>query len=304
VNAENDELRGLRHRLFLLAYRMLGRPSDAEDIVQEAFVRWHAQSRGHVVSTLAFMTTIVTRLCLDQIKSARNRLETYPGVWLPEPLSEAEFDDLAGAAHSSPEEHLQRLEAVSLAFIAVLQALSPLERAVYLLSEIFDYRHADVAAIVDRTPQACRQALHRARQSVAAADRGDPPSEHHKVLLASFIRACRQGDLDQLTQLLADDVESRADGGGYVTAATKPVVGVRAVARLFAGFGPLIPNGLSVRILLVGRATALMTDGETLLSVLQVCVRGVQICRIDNVISPEKLDRLAGSLGLKTSLRH
>jgi RNA polymerase sigma-70 factor, ECF subfamily len=293
-----------RRKLFGLAYRMLGSAADAEDVVQEALLRWHTQSRADVRNPEAFLTTVVTRLCLDHLKSARVRLETYPGVWLPEPLGEGEFDNVADASQPTPEENLQRLESVSLAFLAVLQALSPIERAVFLLAEIFDYSHSEIGKMIGRTPEACRQALHRSRQSLAASVPGDAPSESHRALLASFIRAVRRGDLEELMQLLTDDVESRADGGGYVTAATKPVVGVRAVSRLYAGFSPKIPKNLVARIeCLNGWPTALLVDGETLLSALQVRLRGDRICRIDNMVNPEKLERVAKSFGLTTALR-
>lgn len=303
MNAEADAAYAQRARLFALAYRMLGSAGDAEDVVQEAFLRWHTQERAGVRNPQAFLTTMVTRLCLDHIKSARVRLETYPGVWLPEPLGEGQLDDAADSSHPGPEEDLQRLEAVSFAFLAVLQALSPLERAVFLLAEIFDYSHAEVGGMLGRSPEACRQALHRARQALAAAARGDAPDERHRVLLAGFIRAVRRGDLEDLTRLLTEDVESRADGGGHVTAASKPVVGVRAVARLYVGFSPRIPKDLSVRIEdLNGWPTALLLQGSVLLSTLQVQVRGDRIFRIDNVINPEKLRRVAHSFGLATVL--
>ncbi|MGZ5198371.1 MAG: sigma-70 family RNA polymerase sigma factor [Telluria sp.] len=292
-----------RGKLFALAYRMLGSAGDAEDIVQEAFVRWHTEPRKDIRNPQAFLTTVVTRLCLDHIKSARVRLETYPGVWLPEPLDEGEFEDVPDPSQLTPEERVQRLEAVSLAFLAVVQALSPIERAVYLLREIFDYSHSEVAAMLGRTPEACRQALHRARQSLSPSQAGDAPTAAHRELLSTFISSVRKGDLDELCQLLSEDVEARADGGGYVTAATRPVIGRRAVSRLYAGYSRKLPPDLIVRIVdLNGWPTALLIVGDILLSALQVRIFGNQVCGIDNVMSPKKLQRLASSLGLKTKL--
>ncbi|TFW11393.1 sigma-70 family RNA polymerase sigma factor [Massilia arenosa] len=305
-----------RRRLYALAYRMLGSAGDAEDIVQEAFLRWHAQPRADVREPRAFLTTVVTRLCLDHIKSARVRLETYPGVWLPEPAVSGAADggsadearaEAAGtppaASHVTPEAELERLESVSLAFLAVLQTLSPIERAVYLLTEIFDYSHAEAGDLLGRTPAACRQALHRARTALAAGVRGEPPSASHHALLASFLMATRSGDLEGLTRMLADDVESRADGGGYVSAATKPVFGLRAVSRLYAGLAAQIPQSVQARIVdLHGWPTALLYQDEVLLAALQIQAAHDRIQRIDNVMNPEKLLRLARSLGLKTSL--
>jgi RNA polymerase sigma-70 factor, ECF subfamily len=294
-----------RRKLFSLAYRMLGSVGDAEDIVQEAFMRWHAEPRAEVRNPQAFLTTIVTRLCLDHLKSARVRLETYPGVCLPEPLGDGDLDEVADPAQATPEENLQRLEAVSLAFLAVVQALSPIERAVYLLSEIFDYSHGEVASMLGRKPEACRQALHRARLSLAPAIRGEVPSDTHRALLASFIKAMRQGDVEELSQLLSEDVEAKADGGGYVTAATKPVLGRRAVSRLYGSFSAQLPPDLGVRIKEVnGWPTALLFVGETLLLALQVRIVGDRISSVDNVMSPVKLQRLAASLGMKTTVQH
>lgn len=306
-----------RRRLHALAYRMLGSAGDAEDIVQEAFLRWHAQPRDDVREPRAFLTTVVTRLCLDHIKSARVRLETYPGVWLPEPAVSGAADggsadearaEAAGmpppaSSHVTPEAELERLESVSLAFLAVLQTLSPIERAVYLLTEIFDYSHTEAGDLLGRAPAACRQALHRARTALAAGVRGEPPSASHHTLLASFLMATRSGDLDGLARMLADDVESRADGGGYVTAATKPVHGLRAVSRLYAGLAAQIPQSVRARIVdLHGWPTALLFQDEVLLAALQIQATHDRIQRIDNVMNPEKLLRLARSLGLKTSL--
>jgi RNA polymerase sigma-70 factor (ECF subfamily) len=294
VSAQADPLHAQRPRLFALAYRMLGSAGEAEDVVQEAYARWYSQPREGVQTPAAFLTTMVTNLCLDVLKSARRQREEYPGVWLPEPLAPDEAP--------SPEEDLQRLESVSLAFLSLLESLSPLERAVYLLADVFDHSHAEIADILHRTPQACRQALHRARQSLAARKRTLAPEERHRELLASFIGATRRGDLDGLAQLLADDVESRADGGGYVTAATKPVVGVRAVSRLYAGLAKQIPPGLEVRIERInGRPSALLGVPGMLLSVMQVQVEGDRIVRIDNVISPRKLARVAAAFGLRTA---
>lgn len=302
LSAGPDSLAGERRRLFGLAYRMLGSAGEAEDAVQEAYLRWYSQPREQVQCPPAFLTTVVTRLCLDRLKSARHRREQYPGVWLPEPLPH-EGGLLAEPAHGAdPQENLQRLESVSLAFLWLLEALSPLERAVYLLAEVFDYPHAEIADMLERTPQACRQALRRARQSLAHGRRAAASAERHRELLASFLAACRRGDIDQLTQLLADDVVSRADGGGVTAAANRPVHGLRAVSRLYTGLARQMPDGLAVRIETVnGWPAALLVCGPLLLSVVQVRVVGGRIDRIDNLLNPEKLWRLAAAFGLCTA---
>lgn len=283
-----------RGRLFALAYRMLGSAGEAEDAVQEALARWYAQPRDAVQNPAGFLTTMVTNICLDQLKSARRKREDYPGVWLPEPLA---------AVGDGPEEDLQRLESISLAFVSLLETLSPLERAVFVLVEVFDHSHAEVAAMLDRTPQACRQALHRARQSLAAHKRMAAPAERHRALLLSFVAAVRRGDVDELARMLAEDVESRADGGGFVRAAARPVVGVRAVSRLFAGLSKQVPPDLAVRIETVnGWPAALLSSGGVLWSVVQLRAdEGDRIQRIDNVINPRKLARVAAAFGLRTA---
>ena len=302
--AVDDPLLAERGRLFGLSYRMLGSAGEAEDIVQEAYLRWYARPRPEVENPRAFLTTVVTHLCLDHLRSAQHRREQYPGVWLPEPLApdDLEADDLRAARNpATPEDDLEKLESISLAFLSLLQSLSPLERAVYVLAEVFDYSHAEVAEVIGRTPAACRQALRRAKQSLAAGRRDAAPAERHRELLGSFIAACRSGDIDNLTRLLAEDVVSRADGGGQVKATNRPVVGVRAVSRLYVGLRKVLPRDLVIRIETVnGWPTALMSSGGFLVSTLQIRVQGERIVRIDNVVNPAKLARVAKALGMRT----
>ena len=295
MGAEVDLLlQNERGRLFSLAYRMLGSAGEAEDAVQEAFTRWYAQPRDAVQNPAGFLTTMVANICLDQLKSARRKREEYPGVWLPEPVA---------ALEDGPEEDLQRLESISLAFVSLLEALSPLERAVFVLVEVFDYAHAEVAAMLDRTPEACRQALHRARRSLAAHRRAVAPAERHRALLLSFVAAVKRGDVDELARMLADDVASRADGGGFVNAAARPITGVRAVSRLFAGLSKQVPPDLAVRIETVnGWPAALLSSGDVLWSVVQLHADdGERILRIDNVMNPHKLARVAAAFGFRTA---
>ena len=301
MSAQADPLQHERARLFAIAYRMLGCVGEAEDVVQEAYVRWYSQPRDDVANPPAFLTTIVTHLCLDQLKSARRQREQYRGVWLPEPLADDLPDAMLEDGAGDPQDDVERLESVSIAFLSLLDTLGPLERAVFVLAEIFDYPHAEVAAIVGRTPEACRKALSRAKQNLAGLKPVVRSADRHRELLVKFVEAVRRGHVDELARLLADDVESRADGGGHVTAATKPVVGVRAVSRLYAGLSPQLPPGLSARLHTVnGWPSALLIVGDILLSVVQVRVTGERIQRIDNVMNPHKLARLAAALGLKT----
>jgi RNA polymerase sigma-70 factor (ECF subfamily) len=292
-----------RGRLFALAYRMLGSVGEAEDVVQEAFLRWHAQPRDAVASPPAFLTTITTHLCLDVLKSARRQREVYPGVWLPEPLpGDAAAAGWPEAAVPGPEDDLHRLESLSFAFLSLLERLLPVERAVYLLTEVLDHSHAEAAAILQRSPEACRQSLRRAKQALAQGRRANAPPQRHAEMLVAFLQACRQGDVDGIAQLLADDVESHADGGGVVQAATRPVVGVRAVSRLYAGISGMLPADLGARLATVnGWPTALLVSQGVLLAALQLHVADGRIVRIDDVLSPRKLARLAAAHGLRVA---
>lgn len=300
MSAGLDPLQNERGRLFALAYRMLGSAGEAEDAVQEAYLRWYAQPRPEVENPPAFLTTTLTHVCLDQLRSARRKREEYPGVWLPEPVP-----DTVGATATEaldPQQQLQRLESVSLAFLALLEVLNPMERAVYLLAEVFDYSHAEIARMVERSPEACRQALRRAKQSLHTRKREPASAERHRELLVSFVGACRSGDLDQLTRLLAGDVVSRADGGGFTKASNRPVVGVRAVSRLFAGLSQFMPPDLSMRIETInGWPAALLSSAGVLVSVVQIRVSDERIVSVDNVLNPHKLERVATAFGMRTT---
>jgi RNA polymerase sigma-70 factor (ECF subfamily) len=235
-----------QHRRWLtgLAYRMLGSLASAEDMVQDAYLRL-AQSTpaqaGELRSPRAYLASIVTRLCLDELKSSRHQRETYVGPWLPEPLLTGgpggDVGTGAGAAGGGfpPVEPLDA-ESLSMAFLVLLESLSPLERAVYLLAEVFDCSHTEVAEILGREPAACRQLLHRAKAHVEARrPRFRASREEHQRLLGAFMQACVTGDLPGLQQLLADDVVSLSDGGGRVVAAIRPLTGPDVVSRLLFG---------------------------------------------------------------------
>jgi RNA polymerase sigma-70 factor, ECF subfamily len=217
-----------RGRLFSIAYHMLGSVTDAEDVVQEAYLRYRDVPPESIRSPGAFLSTVVTRLCLNQLASARAQRETYFGPWLPEPLLTEEEP-----LQSQAEAH----EAVSMAFLVLLERLTPVERAVFLLREVFDYSYAEIAAIVEKEEAACRQILHRAKRFlVERRPRFTHSTEQHRQLLVQFVRAVEVGDLDGLIRLLAEGVTFVADGGGKVAgAATRPVLGARSVARFIVG---------------------------------------------------------------------
>lgn len=216
-----------RARLFAIAYRMLGSASDAEDVLQDAWLRYESTDRSNVRSPVAFATTIVTRLCLDRLKAARATREHYVGPWLPEPVLTASI--------AAPDALAERAETVTLAFLVMLEALSPEERAVLLLREVFDYDHADVAAMLDTTPDNSRQLLHRAKARLTRPLLVPSPRDARRAVAQRFADALAACDAATLTALLTDDVELVSDGGGKVAAARRPIAGREAVVAFLVG---------------------------------------------------------------------
>jgi RNA polymerase sigma-70 factor (ECF subfamily) len=272
----------LAHRpsLFALAYRMLGSAAEAEDIVQEAWLRWR-EAEG-VESPRAWLSTVVTRLCLDALKSARARRETYVGPWLPEPIA-------TSAEEIDPE-------TVSLAFLTVLERLTPVERAAYLLHAVFDYSHSEVASILARDEATVRQIYHRAKSRVTEArPRFAPSKEAHARLLEGFALACTNGDVAGLRAMLADDVVAWSDGGGKRRAALNPVFGSDAVSRLFVGLAKKGgADGHDVAFVEVNGwpALALKLQGR-IDTVVAIQTDGERIYAVYVVVNPDKLGRLA-----------
>jgi RNA polymerase sigma-70 factor (ECF subfamily) len=229
--------------LFSIAYRMLGSASDAEDVVQDAWLRLNGVDAREIRSPKALATTIVTRLCLDRLKSARASREQYTGPWLPEPV-------LTGGGET-PDVLAQRSESVTLAFLLLLDTLSPEERAVFLLKEVFDYDHSEIAETLGTTSANSRQLLHRAKEKIAAADKnrtaamagavavsGEPrqaPSRERRELAERFAALFAAGDADRLASLLSEDVTFVSDGGGKVPAAGRPLVGRDLVIKFLVG---------------------------------------------------------------------
>jgi len=217
----------LRPALFGIAYRMVGSVSEAEDIVQEALLRLHLKLREgeRIESPRAYLSTIVTRMCINQLQSARVRRESYVGEWLPEPL----VDD----APSDPAHHAEVADSLSLAFLVLLEKLTPEQRAAFLLREVLDYPYEQIAAIIGTAEDNARQLVSRARKHVnEGKPRFEASHERREQLASSFFAALRNGDLKTLETLLADDVVVHADGGGRVRAITRPVYGRDRVARL------------------------------------------------------------------------
>ena len=282
-----------RRRLLGLAYRMLGSVSEAEDAVQDAYLRWHAVDRDAVSDTRAFLTTTTTRICLDTLKSARARREAYVGPWLPEPVLDT--DALA------PDTQTELAEDLSIALLLALDRLSALERAAFLLHDVFDCSFGEVGSALGRSEAACRQLASRARARVREArpqgtstvrDRSEP--SNHQQLVSAFVNAARSGDLQTLMGLLADDVRLTTDGGGKVPAALNVIEGADRTARFVAGaVSKGLPEGSIIRIAPINGLPGLIVyrpDGSVqsvAFEIVHNLVRGIYA-----VSNPEKLSHL------------
>jgi RNA polymerase sigma-70 factor (ECF subfamily) len=279
-----------RTYLFAIAYRMLGSAMDAEDVVQETYLRYQTHRPEHVDSLKAYLTTILTRLCMDQLQLARRKREQYVGPWLPEPI---QTDEAAEA--SDPERRVDMEESISLAFLMLLEQLQPFERAVFLLREVFGYEFAEIATILEKSEAACRRSFSRAKQHLRDHRPRFPASrETHQQLLTGFLRAVQVGDMAALTGMLADDVTLWADGGGKVKgAATRPVYGRESVARFMVGTRRFWPEGSRVEPEEVnGQAALVVYVGGQPFTVLTVEVERGQIQAIRIVANPEKLSHV------------
>ena len=273
----------LRPRLLRIAYRMLGSVADAEDVVQEAFLRWFNTERAAVREPEAFLRRVVTRLCLDQLKSARHRRETYIGHWLPEPVVEAAEDEI---------------DDVTLPLMLALERLSPLERAAFLLHDVFGLGFDEIAETIGRDPAACRQLASRARSHVRAArPRFQMEKQHGLEIATAFFAASRNGDMDQLRSLLAADVALYSDGGGKVAAATKPLIGAGEVLRFHAQLARLFAARMShlLRYGFVNGLPGFLTlEGDALLQTTALAIEDGRIVAIYVTRNPEKLRHLGG----------
>jgi len=278
-----------QHRALLLsvAYRMLGSRADAEDMVQETFLRWRQASMKEVRDPRAFLVTVVTRLCLNHLESARVKREQYFGQWLPEPM-------LTGSAVG----HL-RLPGIdgslSMAFLMLLERLTPLERAVFLLREVFDYEYAEVAAIAGQSEANCRQILRRAKQHITEGRaRFDASPERQERLLRQFLETTAHGDMQAMIALLAEDVVLYTDGGGKATAMPNPIYGADRVARFFIGGSEkFMPKDVVRRFAEInGQAGVVAYHLSRVFGVLTMDFVGGRIQNIYIVRNPDKLERM------------
>jgi RNA polymerase sigma-70 factor, ECF subfamily len=279
------EHRGL---LFSIAYRMLGSSADAEDMVQETFIRWQQTSGVDIRSARAFLVTIISRLCINHLHSARVQREEYFGEWLPEPLVTSLMDT------DSPE--LSRIDgSLSMAFLVLLERLNPVERAVFLLREVFDYEYSEIAEILGQSEANCRQILRRARQRVAEMrPRFDPSPQQRERLLHQFLKATSDGNLEGLVALLSSEVVLHSDGGGKAPALPKPIYGPDKVARaILGGNKKFAPPDLVRRMVEINGQTGLVTylAGRPFL-VFTLDVADGLVRNIYIVSNPEKLAHL------------
>jgi RNA polymerase sigma-70 factor (ECF subfamily) len=280
----------LRPLMFAIAYRMLGSVSEAEDVVQEAYLRFHrATAHGTAIaSPKAFLTTVTTRLAIDALRAARARRETYVGPWLPEPL--------LTSADSDPAAHAEMHDSLSLAFLVLLQTLSPVERAVFLLREIFDYAYDEIAAIVQKSEENCRQIFARARKRIdEGKPRFDVSQADQQQLATRFFEAVGQGDLASLVAFLAADVAFYGDGGGRARAYPQPIFGRDRVGRLLYNLFRMARRfNITVQPTPInGQPGALSFDaGGSLINVFVLDIADGAIQAVRSIVNPDKLAHL------------
>lgn len=285
-----DPFEEYRSLLFAMAYRMLGSAMEAEDIVQEAYLRYRATPPESIRTLKSFLTTIVHNLCINHLKSAQARRENYVGPWLPEPIITGD-----GASLLSPLRQITDRESISMAFLVLLESLSPLERAVFLLREVFDYEYAEIAQITGREEAACRQLFSRAKKHIRQHRPRFPASpEAHEKMVGRFMEAFIAGDMDGLMSLLAEDVTAWSDGGGKVSgAAVHPIQGRDKVARAVIGLLSRVPEGTTAEVIEANGFPALLirVKGQ-IAGVLTLEVEGDLIRALRNVANPDKLTHL------------
>lgn len=286
-----DPFEEYRSLLFAMAYSMLGSAMEAEDIVQEAYLRYRAAPPESIRALKSFLTTIVHHLCLDHLKSARTRRENYVGPWLPEPVITGD-----SAATHSPLRHITDRESISMAFLVLLESLSPLERAVFLLKEVFDYEYAEIAQITGRSEAACRQLFSRARKHIRENRPRFPASpKAHAQMVGRFVEVFVEGDIDGLMSLLAEDVTAWSDGGGKVAgAALHPIQGRDKVARGIIGLLARVPEGTTLEMIEANGLPALLVRVKgQIAGVLTLEVEGDFIRAVRNIANPDKLAHIS-----------
>lgn len=273
-----------RPRLVAVAYGMLGDRSEAEDVVQDAWLRWSADDRTEVHNPAAYLTTVVTRLAVDRLRSARARREVYVGPWLPEPIVTPIDQDPASVVAEAEE--------ISFALLATLERLNPVDRAVFLLREVFDLDYSEIADVIDRSPANCRQIARRARERVGDHRRPTQATRDADTqILSAFASAVTQGDVDALTRILAADVIAWSDGGPDRHAARRPIVGIDRVTTYLVNMtARMLGQGLAVEFVRVNGTVGILTrDGDEPFSIGVLEVDDDRIVGIRTVLNPVKL---------------
>ena len=284
-----------RRQLINLAYRLLGSLAEAEDAVQETYARWYAMSRQQreaIESPGAWLTTVASRICLDLLRSARVRRERYVGEWLPEPLP-GPADGVTGRPGemtADPADRVTLDESVSMAFLVVLESMTPAERVALILHDVFGYSFAEVAEIVGRTPAACRQLASSARRRIRATQPPAPPAARHARIVRDFKRAWQAKDIDALIALLDPTATATGDGGGLVSAELHPVEGAGQIARFFVNLAVKAPPDMTILERTVNGQPGMVAqlDGVTV-AVYAFDIAGDRIKHIWAVLNPEKL---------------
>jgi RNA polymerase sigma-70 factor, ECF subfamily len=300
---QGDAFERYRTLLFSIAYRMTGSASDAEDLVQETYLRYQTSANQEIVSLKAYLTTIITRLALDHLKSARVVREQYVGTWLPEPILTSED---SGFTQDDLLAGVEQRESLSLAFLRLLETLSPPERAVFLLHEVFDYPFSEIGGMLEKSTANCRQIFHRARQALQGnRTRFELEPQRQRQLLYGFLSASQAGDMATLTHLLARDAVSWSDGGGKAQTSLRPIYGLQNVARIWCSW--LSPERNSQRPLTTtlaeinGSPSILFWEQGNLAVVLSLTLSAIGIQEIYAQLNPEKLAYLQKQLSRSSS---
>lgn len=286
---DTDVFESHRHHLFGVAYRMLSSVSDAEDAVQETWIRWAAADQAAIRNPRGWLTTVIGRISVDRHRSAQKRREAYVGPWLPEPLLVVDDD---------PADHAALADTLSLAFLSLLERLDPVERAAFLLREVFGESYTDVAAAIDRTEPACRQIVHRAKERIDPDRpvRFEPGEDEERRLVDSFLAAASTGDIDALQEVLCDDVVIWSDGGAKQHAARRPILGAQRAAMFVVGIvrrGDRVAESIEIDHVRVNGdpGIAAIVDGALfLVMAFELDPAGIRALRI--VLNPDKLDHL------------
>ncbi|MEV4378141.1 RNA polymerase sigma-70 factor [Streptosporangium sp. NPDC049644] len=278
-----EEFEAERPRMFGLAYRMLGSAAEAEDVVQDAYLRWSGAEREHIGSPGAWLAKVVTNLCLNRLTAARATRERYVGFWLPEP---------APTGALGPMETAEQRDAVSIALMLLLERLTPAERAVFVLREAFSYGYREIAEVLDLSEANCRQLYGRARRGVGERPRFDAPGEQRRRIVERFLAAATSGDLAGLERLLADDVVVWADGGGKVRAALRPITGRDKVVRYLAGIAGRYGRAEFAHADVNGQDAVLFRYGGEVIAIFVIEVSAETVVGLRVVLNPEKLSHL------------